>query len=97
MRRAAAVLPPAVRTPLTMIIGSAGLLREFHQNFGPDEIELLAGGILEAALSIHQMAEATGGAVEVEGGTAAGTTVRVRWRDPGRRDPAHVRVHDSRA
>jgi hypothetical protein len=46
-----------VRTALTMIIGSAGLLQEFHRTLGPDEIELLAGGILEAALSIHRMAE----------------------------------------
>jgi CheY-like chemotaxis protein len=210
MRAAAVLLPPAVRTPLTVIIGSAGLLQEFHRDLGPDEIELLAGGILDAALSIHRMAEkhvpdaepeppsessgcadvrsaareaafgegrladltldlhevavriapahlrkivaelvrnafefsdrgtavrvslradasgcrleivdrgprmaadrrgaglalvhdiaeASGGAVEIESGTAAGTTVRVRWRDPGRRDPARVRVHDSRA
>jgi len=46
-----------VRTALTMIIGSAGLLQQFHRTFGPDEIELLARGILEAALSIHRMAE----------------------------------------
>ena len=58
MRHAvAALLPHELRTPLTVIIGSAGLLKEFHADFGPKEIEELAGGILTAAQRLHRMAE----------------------------------------
>jgi len=58
MRRAVAVLlPHELRTPLTAIIGSARLLQEFHGEFGPKEIEEMAGGILKAAQRLHRMAE----------------------------------------
>jgi signal transduction histidine kinase len=53
-----------VRTSLTVILGSAGLLQEFHRALGPEEIELLAAGIMEAALRLNQMA---GRLVDAEG------------------------------
>jgi two-component system sensor histidine kinase/response regulator len=58
MRRAVAVLlPHELRTPLATIIGSAGLLQEFHRDFGPKEVHEMAGGILKAAHRLHRMAE----------------------------------------
>lgn len=58
MRRAvAALLPHELRTPLTTILGSARLLREFARDFGPEEIEQMADGILKAAERLHRMAE----------------------------------------
>jgi len=58
MRRAvAALLPHELRTPLTVIIGTAGLLQEFHREFGPEEIQAMAGGMLKAANRLHRMAE----------------------------------------
>jgi signal transduction histidine kinase len=58
MRRAVAVLlPHELRTPLTTILGSARLLREFARDFGPEEIEQMAGGIQKAAERLHRMAE----------------------------------------
>jgi signal transduction histidine kinase len=56
-RTVAALLPHELRTPLTTIIGSARLLREFHRDFGPEEIDEMASGILSAALRLHRMAE----------------------------------------
>jgi hypothetical protein len=37
-------------------MGSAGLLQEFHHGLGPEDIELLAGGILEAAARLNRLA-----------------------------------------
>lgn len=48
-----------VRTALDVILGSAGLLREFHRALGPEDIELLAGGIQEAAARLKRVAETT--------------------------------------
>jgi K+-sensing histidine kinase KdpD len=42
---------------LTLILGSAGLLQEFHRALGPEDIELLAAGIMEAALRLNEVAE----------------------------------------
>jgi hypothetical protein len=42
---------------LTVILGSAGLLQEFHRVLGPEDIALLAAGITEAALRLNQMAD----------------------------------------
>jgi len=56
-RAVAALLPHELRTPLTTILGSARLLQEFHRDFGPEEIEEMAGGILKAAQRLHRMAE----------------------------------------
>ena len=56
-RAVAALLPHELRTPLTTIIGSARLLQEFHRDFGPEEIDEMAGGILSAALRLQRMAE----------------------------------------
>jgi two-component system sensor histidine kinase/response regulator len=56
-RTVAALLPHEIRTPLTTIIGSARLMQEFHGDFGPQEIEQMAGGILKAALRLSRMAE----------------------------------------
>jgi K+-sensing histidine kinase KdpD len=52
-------VPPVrdVHTALTMIIGSAGLLQDFHRALGPEDIELLAGGILEAAVRLNRVAD----------------------------------------
>ena len=63
-RRRTARLPRArdVRTSLTVILGSAGLLQEFHRALQPDDIELLAAGIMEAALRLNQVAERLAGA-----------------------------------
>ena len=52
-----ALLPDEVRIPLTVILGSAGLLQHCHRDFGAEEIEVLARGILEAALRLHRLAE----------------------------------------
>lgn len=46
-----------VRTALDVILGSAGLLRDFHRALGAEDIELLAGGILEAAGHLDRVAE----------------------------------------
>ena len=46
-----------VRTSLTVILGSAGLLQEFHRALGPEEIALLAAGIMEAALRLNEVAD----------------------------------------
>jgi len=46
-----------VRTALEVILGSAGLLREFHRALGPEDIELLASGIQEAAARLKRVAE----------------------------------------
>ena len=46
-----------VRTSLTVILGSAGLIQEFHRVLGPEDIALLAAGIMEAALRLDQMAD----------------------------------------
>jgi signal transduction histidine kinase len=61
--------PPAhdVHNALTVIIGSAGLLQEFHRALGPADIELLAAGILEAAVRLNRMADAAAGGVDAEG------------------------------
>jgi signal transduction histidine kinase len=40
---------------LTVILGSAGLLQEFHRALEPEDIELLAAGIMEAALRLNQV------------------------------------------
>jgi two-component system sensor histidine kinase/response regulator len=56
-RAVAGLLPHELRTPLTTIIGSARLLHEFHSDFGPEEIDEMAVGILKAALRLHRMAE----------------------------------------
>lgn len=45
-----------VGTSLTVILGSAGLLHEFHRALGPEDIELLASGIMEAALRLNRAA-----------------------------------------
>jgi hypothetical protein len=52
-------VPPArdVHMALTVIIGSAGLLQEFHRALGPEDIDLLAGGILEAAVRLHRVSD----------------------------------------
>jgi K+-sensing histidine kinase KdpD len=42
---------------LTVILGSAGLLQEFHRALQPEDIELLAAGIMEAALRLNQVAQ----------------------------------------
>lgn len=46
-----------VRTSLTVILGSAGLLQEFHRALEPEDIELLASGIIEAARRLNRMAD----------------------------------------
>jgi signal transduction histidine kinase len=56
-RAVAALLPHELRTPLTTILGSARLLQEFHRDFGPQEIEDMASGILKAAERLHRMTE----------------------------------------
>ena len=56
-RTVAALLPHELRTPLTTILGSARLLQEFHRDFGPEEIEEMASGILKAAQRLHRMTE----------------------------------------
>ena len=56
-RAVAALLPHELRTPLTTILGSARLLQEFHRDFGPEEIEEMASGILKAAQRLHRMTE----------------------------------------
>ena len=48
--------PGDVCTSLTVILGSAGLLQEFHRALGPEDIELLASGIMEAALRLNRAA-----------------------------------------
>lgn len=44
-----------VHTALTVIIGSAGLLQEFHRALEPADIQLLATGILEAAVRLNRI------------------------------------------
>ena len=56
-RAVAALLPHELRTPLTTILGSARLLQEFHGDFGAQEIEDMASGILKAAQRLHRMTE----------------------------------------
>jgi signal transduction histidine kinase len=51
------LLPAEVHVPLTVILGSAGLLQHCHRDLGSAEIEVLAGGILDAALRLHRLAE----------------------------------------
>jgi signal transduction histidine kinase len=51
------LLPDAVHIPLTVIFGSAGLLEHCHRDLGAAEIEVLARGILDAALRLHRLAE----------------------------------------
>ena len=46
-----------VRASLAVILGSAGLLQEFHRALEPEDIELLAAGITEAALRLNQAAD----------------------------------------
>jgi len=53
----AALLPHELRTPLTTILGSARLLQEFHRDFGPEQVEEMATGILKAAQRLHRMME----------------------------------------
>jgi K+-sensing histidine kinase KdpD len=47
---------PDVRAALGVIVGSAGLLQEFHRGLGPEDIALLANGILEAAARLARLA-----------------------------------------
>ena len=51
------LLPDEVHTPLTVILGSAGLLEHCHRDLGAAEIEVLARGIRDAALRLHRLAE----------------------------------------
>ena len=51
-----------VRTALEVILRSAGLLRDFHGALGPQDIELLTLGILEAAGRLDRVAETLGDA-----------------------------------
>jgi len=67
-----------VHTALTVIIGSAGLLQEFHRALEPADIELLATGILEAAVRLNRM----GGGVVV-GADRPGPPSRARSRPDG--------------
>jgi len=47
---------PDVQAALSVIVGSAGLLQEFHRGLGPEDVALLAGGILEAAARLAPLA-----------------------------------------
>jgi signal transduction histidine kinase len=48
--------PHDIRAALGVIVGSAGLLQQFHRRLAWEDIELLAGEILEAAMSLDRVA-----------------------------------------